>query len=56
LAESVSGNVPIDPIVAAEFPDLAIEDPLHMDLIEVEQHLMPAISESVAAWGGTRVR
>ena len=56
LAESVSGNVPIDPIVAAEFPNLSIEDPLHMNLVEVEEHHMSAITESVAAWGGTRVR
>ena len=56
LAESVSGNVPLDSTVAAEFPDLAIEDPLHMNLIEVEQHRMPAITESVAVWGGTRAR
>ena len=32
LASSFSGNVPLQPSVAAAFPDLVVEDPLEVDL------------------------
>jgi iron(III) transport system substrate-binding protein len=53
LANSVSGNVPLDPEVAADFPDLVIANPLEMNLTAVEAHRLPAIAESVRAWGST---
>lgn len=56
LAESVSGNVPLAPEVAVDFPDLHIVDPLVLDLNEVSTQWMPAVDGAVQAWraGWTR--
>jgi iron(III) transport system substrate-binding protein len=49
LAASVSGNVPLHPFVAAEFPELIVDDPLILNLSEVESQWMPAVESAVHA-------
>jgi len=50
LAESHSRNVPLAPGVAASFPSLHIEDPLVLDIDQIERHWTPAVSEAVTRW------
>jgi len=47
LAASVSGNVPFPSDVAAEFPELAVPDPLHLNLAEIEAIWVPAVESAV---------
>ncbi len=52
LADSVSGNVPLQASVAAAFPDLATDPPLPLNAVEIAAHHGPAVAEAVEAWGG----
>lgn len=47
LASSVSGNVPLPPEVAADFPELAVSDPLILNLSEIEGVWMSAVGSAV---------
>ncbi|MDP6479259.1 MAG: extracellular solute-binding protein [Phycisphaerales bacterium] len=49
LAASVSGNVPLFPGVAAEFPELAVDDPLELNLSEIEAVWASAVESAVFA-------
>jgi len=49
LASSVSGNVPLFPGVAAEFPELAVDDPLELNLSEIEAVWASAVESAVFA-------
>ena len=47
LAASVSGNVPLQPAVAATFPDLVVDDPLVVDLTEAARTAPMVIRRTV---------
>ena len=49
LAASVSGNVPLPPDVAVDFPELAVSDPLILDLPAIEAVWMSAVESAVHA-------
>ncbi|MCH2141702.1 MAG: extracellular solute-binding protein [Phycisphaerales bacterium] len=51
LAVSHSRNVPISPAVADSFPELHVDDPLVLDIDQIEHHWAPAVSEVVTRWG-----
>ncbi len=48
LAASVSGNVPLQPGVASEFPELRIEEPLEIDLTEAATGRASAIERAMS--------
>ena len=47
LAASVSGNVPLQPEVAAEFPGLHVEEPLEVDLVMAATGRLAAINQAM---------
>ena len=49
LAASVSGNTPLQPMVAKEFPDLAVADPLKVDLVAASACRVDAVDRLLRA-------
>tara|TARA_B100001059_G_scaffold187203_1_gene189352 strand:+ start:4120 stop:5175 length:1056 start_codon:yes stop_codon:yes gene_type:complete len=49
LARSVSGNMPLQPEVASEFPELVIDDPLDVDLDDAASRLSSVLRRTVEA-------
>lgn len=47
LADSVSGNVPLQPAVAESFPELKVDDPLDVDLVEAAGRAPAVIRRTV---------
>ena len=50
LAESVSGNVPLQPSLQEAYPHLQIEDPLAFNLPDVAGMYPSAVDEVVESW------
>lgn len=49
LARSVSGNMPLQPEVASEFPELVVDDPLDVDLNDAAHRLPSVLQRAVEA-------
>ena len=49
LAESVSGNVPVKPSVAREYPDLLVPDPMECDLRKAAAEYPEAVTTCIEA-------
>jgi iron(III) transport system substrate-binding protein len=49
LAESVSGNMPLQPLVAEEYPELAVADPLKVDLVAASACRVDAVNRLMRA-------
>tara|TARA_B100001059_G_scaffold236078_1_gene284577 strand:+ start:26333 stop:27331 length:999 start_codon:yes stop_codon:yes gene_type:complete len=49
LAESVSGNIPIKPEIAAEYPELMVSDPMQTDLNKAAKNYNSAVNAMIEA-------
>ena len=47
LAESTSGNIPLQPEVAAQFPELVVPDPMQVDLSTTAAQYQLAVGEAI---------
>jgi iron(III) transport system substrate-binding protein len=47
LASSISGNMPLQPEVATEFPDLIVEDPLQVDLADAARRYRRTVEHAM---------
>lgn len=52
LADSYSRNVPLQPRVAARFPELGVDDPLRLDLGAIQSGESAAMAEVTEVWLG----
>ena len=49
LAESVSHNIPINEVVAAQFPQYAVPDPLRIDFRHASTMMSRAVEQAMRA-------
>ena len=50
LARSASGNIPLQPDVAADFPELVVPDPMQIDLSETAASYQLAVGEAIGVF------